>query len=115
MIGINPDKHLEKARRIERSLGKLDSEKDWELIVEGVYGASMHYIACIAERQINEHLDTHKGLPHFLDEHDLVELASLFREVDLLRQARWYGGRGNGDTSAHAKDVLRRIKQVGGI
>ncbi len=32
---MKAEKHLEKAKRIEESIRKLNPEKEWELIVEG--------------------------------------------------------------------------------
>ncbi|MDI6640675.1 MAG: hypothetical protein QMD78_07625 [Methanocellales archaeon] len=42
-------------------------------------------------------------------------MAELFREIDLLRQAKRYGGREDGEASKEAFGILRRIKDVGGI
>jgi len=61
------DKHLEKAKRIEESQAGLDPHTQWEVIVEIVYGAAFNYIAYYCERELGEHLDTHKGLARFLD------------------------------------------------
>jgi hypothetical protein len=107
---VNIQDHLEKAVRQVRSSEKLDSKEDWEAIVEILYGAIMHYIACICEKRSNTHIDTHKGLARYLNDNGLVHLAELFREMDQLRLGRWYGGRGNGETVARAKEILEEIK-----
>lgn len=112
---MKPEDHLEKARRVEESIRKLDPNRDWEMIVEGAYGAALHYIAYLSERKVGKHQDTHKGLPRFLDENGLPELAKTFRELELLRQSKWYGGRENGGASREALGVLERIKREGGI
>lgn len=109
---MDREKHLEKASRLEESIKKLDNEEDWELIVEGVYGAAQHYIACICEEKLGKHLETHKGLIKFLRENNLVELSNLFQQIDELRIGRWYGGKINGETSKLAFEVLEKIKNM---
>lgn len=108
---MNKEKHLEKAGRIESSIEKLDKEKDWELVVEGVYGAAQHYIAYISEQKLGKHQETHKGLIKFLRENNLEEISNLFMQIDELRIGRWYGGKINGETSKLAFEILNKIKQ----
>lgn len=91
---MNKEKHLEKAKRIEKTIRSLNPEFEWELIVEGAYGAAINYIAYIVETKTGTHKDTHKGLPRFLDENGYNELATLFRQLELHRRGGWYGGRG---------------------
>jgi hypothetical protein len=112
---MKPDAHLMKARRVEESIKKLDPARDWEMIVEGVYGATLHYIAYITEAKVGKHHETHKGLPGFLDQNGLPKLAEAFRAIELLRQSRWYGGKENGEVSTEALSILKRIKQEGKI
>jgi hypothetical protein len=107
---MNVDKHIKKAKRLESSLKKLDAEDDWESIVEICYGISLNYIAIICERKLNKHSDTHKGLPRFLDENELNILSTWFRELDILRQGRWYGGKHNGDTAKTAISIINKLK-----
>ena len=109
---MNKEKHLEKAERIEASIDKLDRDKDWELIVEGAYGAAQHYIACICEQKLGKHLETHKGLIKFLRENNLLDLSNLFQQIDELRIGRWYGSKVNGETSKLALEVLEKIKSI---
>jgi hypothetical protein len=115
VVKMKSDVHLAKARRIEESFRKLDLVTDWEMIIEGVYGAALHYIAYITEAKMGIHHETHKGLPKFLDENGLSKLAELFRTLELLRQSRWYGGKENGEVSKEALFILERIKQEGKI
>lgn len=112
---MKPDAHLVKAQRIEGSVRKLDPDRDWEMIVEGVYGAALHYIAYITEAKVGKHQETHKGLPRFLDQNGLPELAEALRALELLRQSRWYGGKENGEVSREALSILERIKREGGM
>ena len=108
---MNIDKHLDKAKRLKSSLEKLDTDNDWEAIVELAYGLALNYIAVICEITIDEHLDTHKGLPRFLDENNLGTLATWFRELDILRQGRWYGGKHNGETAKRAITIIRSLEE----
>ena len=112
---MKAEKHLEKAKRIEESIRKLNPEKEWELIVEGAYGCAINYIAYITETKIREHRDMHKGLARFLDEKGFNKLAMLFRELEIYRQGRWYGNKGNGEVSQRVLDILDKIKELGGI
>ena len=109
---MNKERHLEKAERIEASLEKLDKQDDWELIVEGAYGAAQHYIAYICEQKLEKHLETHKGLIKLLRENSLVELSNLFQQIDELRIGRWYGSKVNGETSKLAFEILEKIKET---
>ena len=104
-----------KARRVEESVRKLDPACDWEMVVEGVYGAALHYIAYITEAKVGRHHETHKGLPGFLDQNGLPRLAEAFRTLELLRQSRWYGGKENGEVSTQALFILEGIKREGRI
>jgi hypothetical protein len=107
---MNIEDHLSKAQRQEKSAEKLDPEDDWEAIVEIIYGAMIHYIACICEKRSQSHLDTHKRLANYLTENKMVHLAELFREMDQLRLGRWYGGKEDGETVSRAKEILKEIK-----
>lgn len=107
---MEPEGHREKAERLERSVEKLKNEPDFEMIIEGCYVASVHYIALICDRRVRKHLDTHKGLTKFLDENDLGDLAASFRELDLLRTSKYYGGQRNGKSAKEAKRLLAEIK-----
>ena len=107
---MNTDEHLDKARRLQATLGKLDDHDDYEMIIETCHGAALHLIACITERRKKSHLDTHKGLARFLDDSDLPELASLFRELESLRTGRFYGGKGDGRSAKRAKHILGEIE-----
>lgn len=104
--------HIRKANRIEKSVERLDKDEDWELIVEGIYGAAQHYIAFICEAELREHCETHKGLIRFLKEHNLNELADKFQRLDELRLGRWYGNQANGETVELAFEVLHEIKDM---
>ena len=112
---MNLDKHLEKAQRLDSIQQRLDPESEWEIIIETIYGAVMHYIAYYCEKLKGNHLNTHKGLARFLDENGLTNIASLFRELDMHRQGKWYGAQENGDTVKRVRTILKNIKSECGI
>lgn len=107
---MKPDKHLEKAQRLDSIQEKMDPDLEWEIIVETVYGAALNYIAHFCETSLGDHLNTHKGLPRFLDENNLGDIAALFRELDIHRQGKWYGAQGNGETVKRVRRILDAIK-----
>ncbi len=107
---MQSDGHRKKAERFERTMRKLKDEPDYETIVEGCYAAAVQYIAAITERRRKRHLDTHKGLAKFLDDSDLPDLASAFRQLEILRTSKYYGGQGNGSSAKEAKQILEEIK-----
>ncbi|MFH1316798.1 MAG: HEPN domain-containing protein [Candidatus Woesearchaeota archaeon] len=109
---MKKENHLEKAKRIEMSFGKLDKEKDWELIVEGIYGAAQHFISYYCDLKIGKHIETHKGLIRFLKEENFDELANKFQRLDELRIGKWYGNQVNGETVELAFEVLKEIKNM---
>lgn len=46
--------HLKRARRIRRSLARLDPREDFELFVKGAFGACLHYIAYLSDARVGE-------------------------------------------------------------
>lgn len=89
---------------------KLKDEPDYETIIEDCYAAAVQYIAVIAERRRKKHLDTHKGLAKFLDDTDLPDLAAAFRQLEILRTSKYYGGQSNGRSAREARQILEEIK-----
>ncbi len=107
---MNLDKHLLKASRLDSIQQKLDPDTEWEIIIETIYGAVMHYIAYYSEKTLGNHLNSHKGLARFLDENDLNNIAVLFRELDMHRQGKWYGSQENGNTVKRVREILKQLK-----
>jgi hypothetical protein len=108
---MNESDHLKKAERLDRTIKELNPEKDFETIVEVCYGAFIHFAAVLCQRHYGEHRDIHKGLPKYLNERGETELASLFREIDTLREARWYGGQNDGEAARRAIEILEDVKR----
>ena len=109
---MKKEDHLKKAKRIEVSIEKLDKKEDWELIIEGMYGAAQHYIAYLSEVMLGEHHETHKGLVKYLRGKNLIELSQKFQRLDELRIGKWYGNQVNGETVDLAFEVLNEIKAM---
>lgn len=107
---MKPDDHLKKAERLEATITRLRDAPDYETIIEDCYSAAVQYIAILSERRKKRHIDTHKGLAHFLDENDLTDLATAFRQLESLRTSRFYGGQGDGKAAREAKHILAEIK-----
>ncbi len=107
---MQPNGHRAKAERIERTMRKLEDGPDYETIIEDCYATAVQYIAVICERRRKRHLDTHKGLAKFLDDNDLPDLAGAFRQLEILRTGKYYGGQGNGRSAKEAKHILEEIK-----
>ncbi len=107
---MQPDGHLKKAERLERTIRKLKEEPDYETNVEDCYAAAVQYIAVITERRRRRNLETHKGLAKFLDDNDLLGLSAPLRQLEILRTGRYYGGQGNGKSAKEAKQILEEIK-----
>jgi hypothetical protein len=108
---MNADKHLEKAKRLDSTQDRLNPKKDWETIIETIYGAALNFIAYKCQTEDGRHIDTHSGLPKILDDLGHKDLADLFRQLDHLRMARWYRGQGNGDSAKRAWAILEKIKE----
>lgn len=103
--------HLEKARKIEKSLTKLNPLDDLELFTEGIFGTAQHYIAYATQTKIMKHLDSHEGLSRFLRENGFGNISELFNAIDIIRQGRWYGRKGDSETAEHLQKLLEQIKK----
>jgi hypothetical protein len=107
--------HLLKAKREENSTGKLDSEEDAELIIEGIYGAAHHYIAYFLQVKHSEHSDKHDKDFLYLSRHGHRDVMSKFQTLDSLRTGNFYGTRTNGERVAQARTLLAEIKEYIGV
>jgi len=105
-----PEGHEKKAQRLEATIAKLSDSPDYEMIIESCYAAAVQYLALLCARRLRNHQDTHKGLPAFLEKNGLSDLATSFRNLELLRTSRYYGVRGNGSAAKEAKRTLAEIK-----
>jgi len=107
---MRQEEHRAKADRLRETLSRLDDGKDYETVIETCFAAAVQLLACIAERRRGRHHDTHKGLPHFLQEADLPDLSEKLRELESLRTSRFYGGQKDGKAARRAREVLDEIE-----
>ena len=111
---MNAEGHKKKAEEIEGSLQKLlpDSKgKNVVAIVELSYGIALHLIAFGMEKKYGKHMDTHVGLPKELRKMGGVEIAEIFEILDGFRAGRWYGSKGNGETTKNCLDYIDKIRK----
>ena len=111
---INAEGHKKKAEEIEGSLQKLIPDTKGEnvvAIVELACGIVQHLIAYGLETKYSEHIDTHVGLPKLLRNLNEEEIAKTFERLYVLRQGRWYGGRGNGEVVKECQQIIEKIKE----
>jgi len=109
---MKAEKHLQKAKQIEKSLNKLLPDPEGEnvaAIVELCYGIAQHLIAAGCEKRFGIHSDTHVRLCKFLRDRSTQDIAKIFEDLDICRQGRWYGGQGNGEI---VKECLKAIKAI---
>ncbi len=96
---MKPEKHLQKAQAVEKSLSKLLPDTEGEnvaAVVELCYGIAQHLISAECANRFKEHKDTHVGLSNFLKQRQQDQIADLFNQLDRYRAGRWYGGQTNG-------------------
>ncbi len=111
---MNADGHLRRAQELYEDLMVLrehDDEKRVASIVELGWGCALHYLAYGCARKFQKHIDTHAGLSKLLVTMGADEMATAFRELDMVRQGGWYGGKGNGETTARVLELLNTIIQ----
>ncbi|MGB8312285.1 MAG: hypothetical protein WCE81_10575 [Halobacteriota archaeon] len=86
-----------------------DDEAHVSAIAELAYGCAFHYLAYGCERKFGIHIDTHAGLPRLLRERSDDAIADVFGGLGTIRQGRWYGGKGNGETISLVLEILDTI------
>ncbi|MGB8311410.1 MAG: hypothetical protein WCE81_06060 [Halobacteriota archaeon] len=111
---MNSEGHLKKAQEIYDDIMILkehDGDAHVSSIVELAYGCAFHYLAYGCDRRAGTHVDIHAGLPRLLSSTGDDAIADLFRELDVIRHGRWYGGKGNGATIARVLEIVDMIIQ----
>lgn len=111
---MNPESHLKKAQEIYDDIVILkehDGGAHVSSIVELAYGCAFHYLAYGCDRRAGTHADVHAGLSRLLSSMGDDAIADLFRELDVIRHGRWYGGKGNGATISRILEIVDTIVQ----
>ena len=112
--------HLEKKRRFEKTMGKLDKEEDYETLIEDYMLASAHLInaAMHSLKTVPQDKDIkHNQLSGTLARERSLgersgEVASLIQALDQLRPSHVYGKGENGATCDKAKECFEKIKNI---
>ena len=105
--------HKSKADELWHSIEVLleDSSENVTSIVEPSFGMCHHLVAYGMETKHDRHLDTHAGVCHLLREVDENKIATAFEMLGSLRQGRYYGGKGNGETVERTMEIVKTIKE----
>lgn len=107
------DGHLETAKELEESTRELlsDPDKHAKAIVEILFGAAHHYIACGLERKYKGHSDHHADDSGLLRRRGEEKAAEIFESIDRLRAGRFYGKKRNGEVITQMLGLLEEVKQ----
>lgn len=107
------DGHLETAKELEVSARVLSSDPDKhaKAIVEILFGAAHHYIACGLERKYKGHSDHHADDSGLLRRRGEEKMAEVFESIDRLRAGRFYGKKRNGEVITQMLELLEEVKR----
>ena len=113
------ENHIKKAKRFEKTLGKLDLEEDYETMIEDyllvashLINASMHKLGKLKiEKDIK-----HNQLYGYLCNEAILEFGSVIKDainnLEQLRPSHVYGKGENGDTARKAKEYFDKINEI---
>jgi len=112
--------HLNKVRRFEATIARLDYEKDYETLIEDYLLVSAHLINAAMHKL--ETLKESKDIKHnllfsFLKKENMLkekseEVATLILNLENLRPSHVYGKGENGKTAKKAEEFYLRIKEI---
>jgi len=103
--------HLDKARAFEERARHWDSDRDAPSVIEGIFNAAVHYIACGINQKHGQDIDSHAAQKRFLRDSDEDEVLDAFEALENIRIASVCGGAWNGDRIARALELLEVIKK----
>ncbi|WP_456474663.1 hypothetical protein [Candidatus Pyrohabitans sp.] len=116
--------HLEKIRRFENTLRKLDDEEDHETIVELCVLMASHYVnaALHATERVRQDRDIkHNRLEGFVRREECfgsesARVANLIGSLERLRPGQAYGRGRDGEVARRARELCTEIKRIcGGV
>ena len=109
---MNADGHMRKSEELWHSIEKLVSEPEEDVvaIVELAFGMCHHLVALDCELKFGRHIDTHAGVSRLLRENGAQEIATAFEQLGTIRQGRFYGGKGNGETVKRVLEIIETIR-----
>jgi hypothetical protein len=107
------DGHLKTAKELEESARVLsgDADRHAKAIVEILFGAAHHYIACGLERKYEGHSDHHADDSGLLRRRGEEKIAEVFESIDRLRAGRFYGKKRNGEVVTQMFELLEEVKR----
>jgi len=112
--------HMNKVKRFEATISKLDYEEDYETLVEDhmlisahLINAAMHRLGTLKESRDIKHNQLFSSLKkeNMLKEKS-EELASLVLSLENLRPSHVYGKGENGNTAKKAEEFYLKIKKI---
>lgn len=112
--------HLDKIRRFQATIKKLDYKDDYETLIEDYMLAAAHFINA-GMHKLNI-LKQDKDIKHnqlfgflkrerALDE-DSEKAAELIQQLEQLRPSHVYGKGENGETARKAEEIFNKIKEI---
>lgn len=112
--------HIEKLRRFEKTIAKLDEKEDSETLIEDYMLASSHLVnaAMHALGTLREDRDIkHNDIFGFVKKENSLkassdEVADLVQQIEQLRPSYVYGKGKNGDMAKKAKESFIKIKKI---
>ncbi len=116
--------HINKIKRFEGTIGRLDYEKDYETLIEDYMLVSAHLINAAMHKlkKLKESKDIkHNLLSSFLKKQQALddksdEISSLMLSLENLRPSHVYGRGENGEIAKRAEEFYKKIKTIcGGI
>ena len=112
--------HLNKVKRFEATIKKLNYEDDYETLIEDYLLVSAHLINAAMHKlkTLKDSKDIkHNLLFSFLKKENLLreeseEVATLILNLENLRPSHVYGKGENGDTARKAEEFYKKIKEI---
>ena len=109
---MKADGHLTRAVELVASLDALgEGSRHVAAAVELAHGAVHHFCAHRLLRDHDLHHDKHQGIEAALRANGHYDVADEFRELEILRAGRWYGGKGNGSTIKRVRHIVEVFQQ----
>lgn len=114
------ENHLEKIKRFERTISKLDINEDSETLIEDYMLASSHFINAAMHKlgTLREDKDIkHNNLFGFVKKEKSLkerseEVSNLIQQIEQLRPSYVYGKGENGKAARKARESFEKIRNI---
>jgi hypothetical protein len=107
---VNEEGHRRASAELQASRARLVLPDDVRAYVEVSFGLAFHLLAAGAERRHGAHRENHQGLSQWLRARGHPRQADLWTELESVRNGRWYGRQGNGNTARHIDELVGEIE-----